>query len=817
MNSARILVVDAETIAATEVVERLAAMGYEPAGPANDGEKALALVEEQRPDLVLMDIHVHGTIDGIAAAGEMRRRFHVPVIFLAAFLEDATLERMRLTKPFGCILKPFDDRQLKSAIDTALLEHADDEEIPRMNRLHGLLNRASQERATGISTLDGIEGEIRRDRIYEELRYQSRFLQTLMDAMPYPVFYKDDRFRYLGCNTAFEQYVGRKREELIGKTAHEIYPGDLADEYRGADLKVLADLQPLAYEGMMQDSDAVRHNVMFHKAVFHKECGAPGGIIGVMEDITERKRAEDRLRESEERFRTMFELASVGMAQVDPRSGRWEHVNPKLCDITGYSAEELTKMSVAEVTHPEDRQRDWEAFQCVVQGKACDFRSEKRYVRKDGAVVWVNVNMAVSCDDAGRPVRGMAVVEDITGRKQLEEQRYQVEAQLRQSQKMEALGTLAGGIAHDFNNILGVIVGFAEMAEWEADEDGKIKEDLREVLKAAERAKELVQQILAFSRQSEQEKKPIQVGLIVKEALKMLRASLPTTISIKSDVGSKASVMADPTQIHQVVMNLCTNAAHAMRDNGGVLEVRLDDLQLTPDSVLPGSGFLPGPCVKLTFRDTGHGIDPSILDRIFDPFFTTKEQGAGTGLGLAVVHGIVKGHGGTIEVESRPGKGTTFQVILPAIERKRVPQRQAAAPLPRGRERILVVDDEPALTLAVKKMLERLGYQVECRTNGIEALEVFLHGTTGAPFDLVITDMTMPNLTGTDLALKLLKLQPDLPVLLCTGFSEKMDAETARDFGVRGFLMKPVVMRKLAETVRKLLDENSRGPGHNTR
>lgn len=387
-----------------------------------------------------------------------------------------------------------------------------------------------------------------------------------------------------------------------------------------------------------------------------------------------------------------------------------------------------------------------------------------------------------------------------------EEGRRRAEAQLRQAQKMEALGTLAGGIAHDFNNILGIILGYAEMAGYETDEHGPLYAQLQEILKAAKRARNLVQQILAFSRRSEQEKKPVQVGLIVKEALKMLRASLPTTIEIDSAVDPQAIVMADPTQIHQVLMNLCANAAHAMMAGGGTLQVNLIRFDLRPEAVPVASALKPGPHVKLTVKDTGHGIDPVIIDRIFDPFFTTKETGVGTGLGLAVVHGIVESFGGHIGVESSPGKGTTFQVILPALETDFALETKAAAPLPRGKERILVVDDEPALAEIVKQMLERLGYEVDCRTDSLEALDVFRSRLAEKPFDLVITDMTMPQMTGAELARALLGIRPDLPVILCTGFSEKVSAERAASLGIQGFLLKPVVLKDLAELVRKVLD-----------
>ena len=374
---------------------------------------------------------------------------------------------------------------------------------------------------------------------------------------------------------------------------------------------------------------------------------------------------------------------------------------------------------------------------------------------------------------------------------------------------MESLGTLAGGIAHDFNNILGIIIGYTEMAQWDVGMGSPAGKSLREVLLAAGRAKSLVQQILAFSRKSEQEKKPVQVGLVVKEALQMLRASLPSTIDVRNELASDAFVLADPTQIHQVLMNLCANAANALQDDGGELRVSLTEVDLRPSGILPHADLQAGPYMQLTVHDTGHGIDAAILDRIFDPFFTTKGQGVGTGLGLSVVHGIVQSLGGAAEVQSTAGKGTTFQVLLPRIDAVQVMETVESAPLPRGQERILVVDDEPALANVVQQMLEHLGYTVMCCGSGKEAMEAFVKQPKERPFQLVVTDMTMPYLTGIDLARELHTLEPKLPVILLTGFSTKVDAEKSKNLPIQGFLMKPVVMKDLAELVRKVLDKSS--------
>lgn len=517
--------------------------------------------------------------------------------------------------------------------------------------------------------------------------------------------------------------------------------------------------------------------------------------------------SEERLRDSEEHFKTMFEMASIGIVEIDPGTGLYTRVNQRMCDISGYSSTELLEMHIPQLTHPDDRERDKEQFQNLVTGKSEVYRLEKRYVRKDGGAVWVNVNGALIRDASGQPMRAVATIEDITERKRLEEEQAIVEAQLRQAQKLEALGTLAGGVAHDFNNILGIIMGYTELSKMETNEDSPLGKKLQNVLNASTRAKELVKQILAFSRRSEHRMFLLQFDLIVKEAMKMLRPSLPSTIVIKTEVVSKSAVFADPTQMHQVLMNLCTNAAHSMREKGGVLEVGLRDKVLKEEDIRPSDGLHPGRFVELTVTDTGHGIDPGIIDLIFDPFFTTKELGEGTGLGLSVVHGIVKNHEGTIKVESEVGKGTTFRVYLPAREagdeRK---SEEFDGALPRGKERILVVDDEPLLADMVRMLLARLGYDAVARTSGADALETFRHQPEGKSFDLVITDMTMPHLTGKDIARELSTLGAEVPVILMTGFSEKMDAEKAQLLGMRGFLMKPVGLKDLAEQVRRVLD-----------
>jgi len=391
-------------------------------------------------------------------------------------------------------------------------------------------------------------------------------------------------------------------------------------------------------------------------------------------------------------------------------------------------------------------------------------------------------------------------------RKQVEEETQGLQAQLLQAQKMEAIGTLAGGIAHDFNNILGAIFGYTEIARDCTPPESEVIGHLGKVLLASERAATLVRQILTFSRQADIKRIPLKPSYIVKEAIKLLRPSLPSTITINLEIDTaNKSILADPTQVHQILMNLCTNAFHAMEQTGGLLQITLKDRTVSQKDLHQHPDILPGNFVLLAVRDTGPGIEPEIRNKIFDPYFTTKEAGKGTGLGLAIIHGIVTGYGGFVTCESELGKGTIFEIFFPAIEQQVFSGIKPIEAAPSGNEHILLVDDEEMLVDLGKTMLERLGYVVTVRTSSLEALTLLQNQPT--QFDAVITDQTMSGMTGMELAWRMLRIRPDLPIILCTGYSNLINEEQAKNSGIKGFALKPFTKKEIATLLRKVLDD----------
>ena len=503
----------------------------------------------------------------------------------------------------------------------------------------------------------------------------------------------------------------------------------------------------------------------------------------------------ENIRESEARFRSLFELSPQAVALTDAGTGRIVDANKKLCRLSGYAKEELIGNSTTGLGfYSEDERRTFVEALCSsgeVRGMEMDFRIKNGDILK--ALMY-----ASTVEIAGKPLI-LTVFHDVTTERQLEDQ-------LRQAHKMEAIGTLSGGIAHDFNNILAIILGYSEIAENQVHGSSPVQSSLQEVKSAALRARDIVQQLLTFTRKGELKHQVIDIRPIVKEGLKMLRSTIPTTVEFRESIPDASfPVKIDATQVHQILVNLCTNASHAM-EAGGSMAVQLETVSLSREELDFDKGLHPGDYVKLRVEDTGQGIPEADLHRIFDPYYTTKKVGNGSGLGLSVVMGLVKTHGGGIRVGSELGVGTTFEVFFPLAEpAAEASPIQGSPEIPRGSERILFVDDEQMIVDLNRQRLELLGYRVTACTSPLDALATIVRDAEG--FDLVITDMTMPKMAGDRLIKEILGIRPSLPIILCTGYSERISAESARALGVSRYLKKPLEMQTLAVSVREALDK----------
>ena len=517
-----------------------------------------------------------------------------------------------------------------------------------------------------------------------------------------------------------------------------------------------------------------------------------------------RRQTESALRTSEKRCKEFADSLPQFVFETD-RQGNLTFANHFLLDNLGFVQTDIAQgIQIFLALVPEDRERAMANFKRVLHGEQLG-NVEYTAQTKEGRTLSVLIHtdrILQNSKPAG--IRGIAI--DTTAQKAFQAEKEKLERQIRQTMKMETIGTLAGGIAHDFNNILAAIIGYADLAIETIPVEDQNRYNVEQILSAGNRARDLVKQILTFSRQTEQEKHPLRLELLLKETVRFLRASLPASILIKTEIAVKNDlVFGDSTQLHQVLMNLCTNSSHAMREKGGQIHIFLTEESPNAPDLADESGAPSGKYLKLQVKDTGSGIHSEILDRIFDPFFTTKKREEGTGLGLSVVHGIIKDHHGFISVASQPGEGTTVDIFLPMHQGVMEKPVNTDILQLKGSERLLFVDDEEMIVQMSEKQFKRLGYDVVVTTESLEAIELFQKDPDR--FDIIITDLTMPNLTGLELASRALQIRPDIPIILCTGFGDQTSREKAMALGIVDIILKPPLTKDLARAVRKALDK----------
>jgi PAS domain S-box-containing protein len=644
-------------------------------------------------------------------------------------------------------------------------------------------------------------------RIEHDLKTSEERLNIIFESAPDAMYLNDSKGIFLNGNKAAEDLTGYKREDLIGKNIFSLNLLSKKSILRAGKLLALNLMgKPTGPDEFVLNKKDGQH-VDVEIRTYPVKINNRLVVLGIARDITQRKKSMEELRESEEKFRVLAETSSDGIFTTDG-DGKFTYINPALEKLFDVTSEKAMGLHFSKYITKTDSGKGIKVLWDLTRIKSDAVRNtEFIAVREDGQTFPIEISASPIIKE--KNFMGIeCIVRDITERKVAEEEKTKLESLLNQSQKMEAIGTLAGGIAHDFNNILGVILGFSELALDNLAKDHPARKDIKNVYDSGMRARDLVKQILTFSRRTEIEHKPLQVAPIVKETLKFLRSSFPTTIKIKPTIDQDLDyINADPSQIQQIVMNLCTNSLHAMEETGGTLEVRVFEKHLSQKS--PETKNLePGSYILLEVTDTGEGMNKKTLNRIFEPFFTTKAVGKGTGMGLSVVHGIIESFKGAITVQSEPGKGTTFKVYFPVSSKDQIEKKIVEeSKIPTGNESILVVEDEEPLAEMYGLMLERWGYKATVKTSALDALETFKEDPHA--FDLVVTDQTMPEMLGTWLSRELIKIRPDIPVILNSGYGDIISKEELSSSGIKIRYTKPISNKEFAKGVREALDRKS--------
>lgn len=745
---------------------------------AENAEAAIRCLRGADFDVVVLDIILPG-VSGIELLRQIRAI--APQVQIIMITGEPTVENVAASLRAGAfdyLVKPIDKQDLlKSVANAARVKEIED----RRQQLEEENERYRQR----------LENLVKKRTC--ALRQSEAKYQRLIEHLQEGICVLDQQGAVTFANPCLAMMLGCPQDSLVGAD----FTTFLCKEQRPVLRSCIERWREGPFDGqelVLLRPDGARIHARVTVTPLQDDAPEYPGIVAAVTDVTAERVAQAKLR-----LMALAAEKSADSIVVTDAEGIIQYVNPAFERLTGYSREEaigqtprLVKSGVHNAAFYEEL---WRTIKSGVVWSGHFIN-----MRKDGTLFEEDATISPVLDGAGRVTHFVGVKHDVT-------EKVQAEHRLRQAQKMEAIGVLAGGIAHDFNNVLAAIMGYSEMAADELPKGSPLGTDLDQVLTAATRAKELVRQILTFCRQTDAERCPVAVHLVIAETMKLLRPSLPANIEIRQKIDKQSgAVMADPTQIHQIIMNLCTNAYHAMRGRGGVLEVALAPVEIDAARAKTLPNVQCGPYIQLTVSDTGHGMDTATLDRIFEPFFTTKERHEGTGMGLAIVHGIVQDLGGAITVESQPNCGSVFTIYLPRMTAPSLETAQGSeAPLPGGKESILVIDDEATVAAVICKALMQLGYQVTTKTDSREALDTFL--ARPHVFDLILVDYIMPKLTGTDIAAEVARVRPDLPVVLSTGSIESMSAERAAALGFHGFLAKPASIRTIANTVRNALDE----------
>ena len=641
----------------------------------------------------------------------------------------------------------------------------------------------------------------------KSLIHSAEFTESIVNTIREPLIVLDQDLRVVSANRSFFDVFRVNPEETEGRLIYDLGNKQWNIPKLRELLETILPKKTIFNDYKVEHYfDTLGRRIMLLNArQIERMEGKEKVILLAFEDITDKELAQLSLEDSEERFRRLFETAKDGLALIEKQTGKVVNANLAVCNLLGFTQKEIIGKPLQE-------------FDFSVKLDDIDVILEKLGVT--GVTFYNDIfvknelgsQIAIDLQIIDRARFLQCNFRDISERKIAEKEKEMLLTQLIQAQRMETVGTLAGGIAHDFNNILAIILGNAELALENISPGNPARKDIEEVLEASIRAKDLVRQILTFSRKDKSKLIPIHPQSLIKETLKLLRSTTPTTISIIQDISKDCgAIMTDITKFHQVIMNLFGNAVQAMNENGEVTvslkEVHLNRNDFTQSSIMARSSLkTPGAFARFSVADTGSGIDPRIIEKIFDPFFTTKQTGKGTGMGLSVVHGVVESQGGFITVESKEGKGSTFSVFLPITQNEETLIIEENSLFQTGTERILFVDDEESILKIGKRVLEGLGYKVISESSSNKALETFK--SNPAHFDLLITDQSMPKMSGSELIAEILKVRPDMPVILCSGYSTKVSEENYKNKSISSYLSKPYSKKLLSETVRKLLDGN---------